>query len=77
MFAATAPAAPQIRAGKLRALGTTVQTRLPAFPAVPTMIESGFPGFDTPRGPEAFDELIRSETTRWAGVVPDAGIKAE
>lgn len=32
---------------------------------------------DTPRGPEAFDKLIRSETTRWAGVVRDAGIKAE
>lgn len=32
---------------------------------------------DAQRGPDAFDKLIRSETTRWAGVVRDAGIKAE
>lgn len=32
---------------------------------------------DSPRGPDAFDQLIRSETARWAGVVRDAGIKAE
>jgi tripartite-type tricarboxylate transporter receptor subunit TctC len=34
---------PLIREGKLRALAITSETRSPDLPAVPTMIESGFP----------------------------------
>lgn len=36
---------PQILGGKLRALAVTSRERDPALPAVPTMLESGFPGF--------------------------------
>jgi tripartite-type tricarboxylate transporter receptor subunit TctC len=45
-FATTASAIPQIQGGKLRAVGVTTATRLPALPTVPTIAESGLPGFD-------------------------------
>lgn len=37
---------PHIRAGTLRALGSSGPNRLPMLPAVPTIAESGLPGFD-------------------------------
>jgi tripartite-type tricarboxylate transporter receptor subunit TctC len=36
---------PHITAGKLRALGFTGETRLPALPDLPTVAEAGVPGF--------------------------------
>jgi tripartite-type tricarboxylate transporter receptor subunit TctC len=38
---------PMIRAGKLRALAVTTLERSPQLPDVPTIAESGLPGFDT------------------------------
>jgi tripartite-type tricarboxylate transporter receptor subunit TctC len=38
---------PYIRAGKLRALGVASMRRSPVLPEVPTLHESGMPGFDT------------------------------
>ena len=35
-----------VKAGKLKPLAVTSRTRMPAYPDVPTMIESGFPGFE-------------------------------
>jgi tripartite-type tricarboxylate transporter receptor subunit TctC len=35
-----------INAGRLRVLAVTSRNRSPALPAVPTLNESGFPGFD-------------------------------
>ena len=37
---------PQVQAGRLRALGVSGTKRYPALPGVPTVNESGLPGFD-------------------------------
>lgn len=37
---------PHVQAGKLRAIGVTSPKRLPSTPDVPTLAESGLPGFD-------------------------------
>jgi tripartite-type tricarboxylate transporter receptor subunit TctC len=49
---------PQARSGRVRILAVTSAVRLAALPDVPTMIESGFPGYDL---------------TPWWGVVVPAG----
>jgi tripartite-type tricarboxylate transporter receptor subunit TctC len=38
---------PLIRAGELRALAVTTAARIPQLANIPTIAESGFPGFDT------------------------------
>ena len=44
---ATAPSAvPNVKAGKVRALGVSSLTRIPALPDVPTIAASGLPGFE-------------------------------
>ena len=45
-FATTASALTQIAGGKLNAIAVTTSTRLPALPDVPTVAESGLPGYD-------------------------------
>jgi tripartite-type tricarboxylate transporter receptor subunit TctC len=55
------PSLRHIRAGKARALAVTTAARVPQLPEVPTMIESGFPGF---------------EMLGWSGVVTTAGTPA-
>jgi tripartite-type tricarboxylate transporter receptor subunit TctC len=41
-----APLVPLIREGRLRGLAVTSRERFPTFPELPTMAESGFPGYD-------------------------------
>jgi tripartite-type tricarboxylate transporter receptor subunit TctC len=69
-FSSTAAAIPQIRAGKLRALAVTSAERLAAEPAIPTLAESGLPGYEVilwhglagPKGlPRATIERINAE----------------
>ena len=48
---------PQIRAGRLRALGITTLERNPAVPEIPTIAEAGLPGF---------------ESTQWYGLLAPA-----
>ena len=45
-FAGLPPALPHINSGKLRALGVTTLKRSPLLPNVPTISESGYPGFN-------------------------------
>jgi len=50
---------PLVQSGKLRALGVTSLKRSPAYPEIPTISESGVPGF---------------ETVGWYGIVGPAGM---
>ena len=122
LFGSIAAAMPQVRAGKLKALATTGLKRSKVAPDLPTMAESGFPGFDVgswyallvPTGtpasvvrimrdaaikvmampevqeasarqgldietstPQELAARIKRESAMWAGVIKDAGIKAE
>ncbi|MFY0477867.1 Bug family tripartite tricarboxylate transporter substrate binding protein [Achromobacter marplatensis] len=52
---------PHVQAGKLRAIGVTSLQRLPSTPDVPTLAESGLPGFDV---------------ESWFGLVAPAGTPA-
>lgn len=58
LFDNTNSAIPLVQAGKLRILAVTSPERLPQFPEVPTMIESGLAGF---------------EVTGWGGVIVPEG----
>lgn len=122
LFASVASSVPQVKAGRLKALATTGSKRSKVAPELPTIAESGFPGFDvsswyallvparTPaaivnriRGaaikalelpdvqeamsrqgldvetstPQELAARISTETAVWAGVIKEAGIKAE
>jgi tripartite-type tricarboxylate transporter receptor subunit TctC len=46
MFDAVPAMAPQVRAGKVKALATTGRTRSPILPDVPTLAEAGVPGYE-------------------------------
>ena len=46
MVDSLASALPQIRGGKLKAIAMTSAQRVPQLPEVPTVAESGFPGFE-------------------------------
>ena len=48
IFDAFTTGLPLVKAGRLRALAVTTDTRWPAAPEIPTMAESGFPGFSVP-----------------------------
>lgn len=47
MFDNTSSAIPNIKAGKLRALGVASSKRYPALPDLPTIAEEGVPGYET------------------------------
>ncbi|WP_426957950.1 Bug family tripartite tricarboxylate transporter substrate binding protein [Muricoccus radiodurans] len=62
---------PHIQAGRLRALATTLPERSRALPDVPTVAESGFPGYDMSvwymvLGPAGLPEPI---VKRWEGAL--------
>jgi tripartite-type tricarboxylate transporter receptor subunit TctC len=59
MFATVPSVIGQVRAGKLRMLGVTSKTRVPELPDVPTIAESGMPGF---------------EVISWQGLCTPAGV---
>jgi tripartite-type tricarboxylate transporter receptor subunit TctC len=122
LFGSVASSLPHAKAGRLRALATTGAKRSKVAPDLPTIAESGYPGFDvgswyallvpaaTPKAivermrneaikalqhadvqqamarqgleaetstPAELAERIKRETATWAGVIKDAGIKAQ
>ncbi len=62
MMDALSPSLEQLRAGKTHALAVTSAQRSPLLPDVPTIAESGFPGY---------------EMTAWSGISTTAGTPAE
>lgn len=62
MFVVAAAAIPQIKAGRLRALGVTTTTRLSQVPDIPTIDEAGVSGF---------------EMVSWIGIAGPAGLSAD
>ena len=60
-FEATSVLLPLIKVDRLRALAVTAANRVRELPAVPTMVESGYPGF---------------VTTAWTGLLAPAGTPA-
>ena len=62
MFDNLANSLPQVKAGKLRALAVTTEKRSPFVPDIPTVEESGLPGFDL---------------TTWFGVFVSGGTPRE
>lgn len=74
MMLETIPSAlSQVRGGKLRALGVTTAARVSAAPDIPTLAESGLPGFDAaswsglsaPAGtPKAIVDQLNAEANR-------------
>jgi tripartite-type tricarboxylate transporter receptor subunit TctC len=58
MFSSVVAILPHIKAGKLRALAVTGAKRMPSLPEVPTVAESGFPGY---------------EASSWYGILAPAG----
>src|SRR4051812_28912557 len=73
MFDAITTMAPNVRAGKLKALGTSGRQRSGVLPDVPTISEAGVPGYDAviwlgimaPSGtPKALVERLNAEITR-------------
>jgi tripartite-type tricarboxylate transporter receptor subunit TctC len=61
MFGGLLATTPHVRSGKLRALGVGSLERNPVFPDVPSIAESGVPGY---------------ETVNWFGLVAPAGTPA-
>jgi tripartite-type tricarboxylate transporter receptor subunit TctC len=62
MFSSVVAILPHIRAGKLRGLAVTGAKRMPSMPELPTIAESGLPGF---------------EASSWYGVLAPAGTPRE
>ena len=46
LFSSTATALPHVKSGRLKAIGVTTAKRIPALPDVPTVAESGLPGYE-------------------------------
>jgi tripartite-type tricarboxylate transporter receptor subunit TctC len=72
-FSSTATAMPQVQAGKLRAIAVTTAKRIPALPNVPTVAESGLPGYEVvlwhgligPKGlPRPIVDRVNAEVTK-------------
>jgi tripartite-type tricarboxylate transporter receptor subunit TctC len=61
-FLGSTPLIPHHNAGRIRILAFTSKDRFPALPEVPTLHESGFPGFDT---------------SQWLGLLAPRGTSGE
>ena len=72
-FSSTATALPHVQSGELRAIAVTTAKRIPALPNVPTVAESGVPGYEVilwhgligPKGlPRPVVDRVNGEVTK-------------
>ena len=79
IFATTASAIPQIKAGRIKGIAVTTARRSALMPDLPTLSEAGLPGFDAnnwygivapARTPRAIIDLLNAEVTKILGM-PD------
>ena len=73
LFSSTATALAHVKSGRLKAIGVTTAKRIPALPDVPTVAESGLPGYEVvlwhgligPKGlPKAVVDRINSDVNK-------------
>jgi tripartite-type tricarboxylate transporter receptor subunit TctC len=73
LFSSTASALPHVKSGRLKAIGVTTAKRIVALPDVPTVAESGLPGYEVilwhaligPKGmPKAVVERLNAEVNK-------------
>ena len=73
LFSSTAVAMPHVKSGRLRAIAVTTARRIPALPEIPTVAESGLPGYDVtlwhgligPKGlPRAIVDRINGDVSK-------------
>ncbi len=74
LFGSVAASVPHVKSGRLKALATTGITRSKVVPELPTIAESGFPGFDVGSW---YALLVPAKTPQFAvNRLRDAAIKA-
>jgi tripartite-type tricarboxylate transporter receptor subunit TctC len=82
LFAVMQPLQPQIQAGRLRAIAVTSAKRFALLPDIPTIAESGYPGFEAlawngilvaARTPRPIAERLNTEIN---AILRDAGVKS-
>ena len=81
MFLDLAAGAPQVKGGKVKALAVASPKRITALPDVPTLNESGFPGFEAwawqgiavPAGTPK--EVIATLNSAYAKAIADPGVR--
>jgi tripartite-type tricarboxylate transporter receptor subunit TctC len=82
MFNTTGGMLPQVRAGQVRGLAVTTAQRFPTAPELPTLAESGVPGFDVSSWYGLFvpaktpSEIIRKMHAGTVEALSDPNVKA-
>ena len=81
MFANLPPSMPLIKDGRVRAIAVTTAQRLPAFPDLPTVAESGVPGYEVSTWFALFVpaatpvEIVQRLNREFAAALADAEIR--
>jgi tripartite-type tricarboxylate transporter receptor subunit TctC len=81
MFQTMPPVLPHVKSGRLRALGMTGADRSPLLPALPTIAESGLPGYEVTQwwgllGPSGLPSAIVARlSTELNGILQHADVK--
>jgi tripartite-type tricarboxylate transporter receptor subunit TctC len=80
-FATSPTAVPNVKSGKVRALGVSSTSRIPSLPDVPTIAEAGVPGYEASGffglvGPAGMAQpVVQKINASVVGIVKDAGMR--